>query len=449
MAGAGAAEVNTGPNWVGRALDGAGDWKIRSLAPYLLGLLMLFDSWDSIVIAYALPVIIGEWKLSALAAGTLVSVGYGGQFLGALMFGFVAERFGRLPVLRWLVAIMSVLAGACAFVDTYDHLMMIRFVQGLAIGGALPVAISYVNEVAPTATRGRFFGTFQFLMVAGFGAASVASAFIVPVYGWRPVFAVGAVPLLILPFTYMLPESPRWLAARGRVADAVRSLARLGCGEGQVHMSGDIQAAAPTAHVPFSLLVAPGQRKKFYVAIALWFLTYLVSFGLTTWLPSLYVGVFKIPLTDALRYGIISAIIIFILPLILKLTIDRFGRRPPAIIGTAIGGVALFIIPLLPQTLIPAVVTFAIMGAVGISVGSMILWPYSAEIFETRIRSLALGTMSSTARGASMLTPIVVGGILQATGSVTPIFLVFGACSILAALLWVFATDETAGREIG
>jgi putative MFS transporter len=79
----------------------------------------------------------------------------------------------------------------------------------------------------------------------------------------------------------------------------------------------------------------------------------------------------------------------------------------------------------------------------------MVLWPYSAEIFETRIRSLALGVMSSTARGASMLTPVVVGGILQTTGSVTPVFLIFGAASIMAALLWIFCTRETAGREIG
>ena len=112
--GGAAADLSIGPTWVGRALDGSGDWRVRARAPYLLGLLMLFDSWDSIVIAYALPVMIGEWSLSALSAGTLVSVGYGGQFLGAMMFGCVAERFGRLPVLRWLVAIMTTTAlGSC------------------------------------------------------------------------------------------------------------------------------------------------------------------------------------------------------------------------------------------------------------------------------------------------------------------------------------------------
>ena len=447
MAQGGAAEIGTGATWVGRALDGSGAWTIRTRAPFLLGLLMLFDSWDSIVIAYALPRIIAEWTLSPLAAGSLISAGYGGQLIGAMVFGTVAERYGRLPVLRWLVAIMSVLAGVCAIADSYNHLIVIRFIQGLAIGGALPIAICYVNEVAPNATRGRFFGNFQFLMIAGFGAASVTSAFVVPHYGWRPMFAVGLVPLVILPFTLMLPESPRWLATRGRIEDAVKALVKLGVGPGQVQVAADA-ATVPQARVPFALLVAPGQAGKFIVTLLLWFTTYLVSFGLTTWMPSLYVTVFKIPLADALSFGIISSAIIFLLPLLLRQTIDRIGRRPPALIGTALGGIALFGVAMLPPSATAAIVTLSITGAIGISFGAMVLWPYSAEIFETRIRSLALGVMSSTARGASMLTPLLVGGILQATGSVTYIFLTFGVASAIAALLWIFGTRETAGKEI-
>lgn len=448
MAAGGAADVETGPNWVGRALDAPGEWRTRTIAPHLLGLLMLFDSWDSIVIAFALPVLISEWSLSGLAAGTLVSAGYGGQFVGAILFGSFAERFGRLPVLRWLVAIMSVLAGLCAVANSYDQLIAIRFIQGLAIGGALPIAISYVNEIAPTATRGRFFGNFQFLMVSGFGAASVASAFIVPQFGWRPMFAIGLVPLAILPFTLMLPESPRWLATRGRIEDAVKALARLGAGAGQIQVAADA-STAPAARVPFALLIAPGQRKMFFVMMALWFTTYLVSFGLTTWLPSLYVSAFNISLQDAMSLGVVSATIIFLLPLVLRQTIDRVGRRPPAIIGTVVGGIALFCLPLLPISATVPIVALAILGKVGIGFGAMVLWPFSAEIFETRIRSLALGVMSSTARAASMLTPLLVGGILQATGSVTLIFVTFGVASAIATVLWIFFTRETAGRQIG
>src|SRR5690606_5485212 len=163
--------------------------------------LMLFDSWDSIVIAFTLPVISAEWSLSPLQSGWLISAGYGGQFLGAITFGSMAERYGRLPVLRLLVVVMSVLAVFCAMAGSYGQLISLRALQGLAIGGALPVSISYINEIAPTATRGRFFGTFQFLMTSGFGLASLASAWLIPAFGWRLMFALGAIPLLILPFT--------------------------------------------------------------------------------------------------------------------------------------------------------------------------------------------------------------------------------------------------------
>ncbi len=444
--GAAAGDSVAGPSWVGAILDRDSPWTLRNKAPWLLGILMLFDSWDSVVIAYTLPSITAEWTLSPLLGGWLISAGYGGQFLGAIIFGSAAEKWGRLPVFRLLVVVMSLLAIVCALSASYDQLIACRFVQGLAIGGALPVIISYINEIAPTPTRGRFFGTFQFLMASGFGVALLASAWIVPTYGWRPMFAIGAVPLLLLPFTLSLPESPRWLAARGRIEAALGALRKLGAHEPKA--GEDLVPAGTIPRVPFALLLAPGTRGKFAVTAALWFLTSLVSFGLVTWIPSLYVSMFKIPVAEALRYNIIVGISVFILPVALKFSIDRIGRRPPVILGTALGGLALLAMTVVPLDARILLVALAIIGQIGISVGSLILWPYTAEIYDTRIRSLALGTASSLARGASMLTPLLVGAVLQLTGAVTLVFLVFGSASLIVALLWWRATQETAGRAM-
>jgi len=447
--GANAAGVMAGSGWVGEALNGAASWRLRDRAPLLLGLLMLFDSWDSVIIAYALPAIAAEWQLGALQSGWLISAGYGGQFLGALFFGSLAERRGRLPVLWPLVIVMSLLGLVCAIAGSYWQLIGLRLLQGLAIGGALPIAICYVNEIAPTATRGRFFGTFQFLMTSGFGLAALASAWLIPAFGWRIMFALGAVPLLILPFARVLPESPRWLAGQGRIGEAELALGRLGAGPlpdpaCRAHLS-----TVRPPRLPIALLFAPDVRRRTLVTAALWFLTSLVSFGLVTWIPSIYVSMFGIPLKDALAYNAIVAVSVFILPVILRQTIDRIGRRPPPMLGTALGGAALFAMVFLPIDLRLWLVGLAIIGQIGISVGSMVLWPYTAEIYETRIRSLALGSASSLARAASMLTPLLVGGVIQTTGSVTPVFMVFGLASMAVALLWWRGTTETAGREIG
>src|SRR5262245_24089363 len=239
---------------------------------------MLFDSWDSVVIAFTLPVLTAQWTLTPLESSWLVSAGYAGQFLGAIVFGSVAERRGRLPILKLLVLVMSALALGCALAGSYRQLLVLRALQGLAIGGALPVAICYINEIAPTATRGRFFGTYQFLMTSGFGLAALAGRWLIPAYGWPIMFALGAVPLLVLPFTLTLPESPRWLAGRGRVDQAASSLERLGAGALPA-ASARTPIPGGGERVPFRLLFEPGVRNTFIVTALLWFLTSLVSFG--------------------------------------------------------------------------------------------------------------------------------------------------------------------------
>lgn len=434
-------------SWVGDTLDGSGAWALRARAPWLIGVLMLFDSWDSVIIAFTLPVINAEWSLSPLQSGWLISAGYGGQFIGAIVFGSLAERMGRLPVLRLLVLVMSLLAVACAMAGSYGQLLAWRALQGLAIGGALPVSISYINEIAPTATRGRFFGTFQFLMTSGFGLASLASAWLIPAHGWRIMFALGAIPLLLLPFTAMLPESPRWLAARGRGDAAASALQRLGCGD-LPPLSARAMPPGSGDRVPVSMLFAPQVRRTTLVTALLWFLTSLVSFGLVTWIPSIYVSMFGIPVAEALRYNAIVAVSIFIIPIVLRQSIDRIGRRPLPLLGTAVGGLALISMIFIDAGATLPLVTLAIIGQIGVSVGSMVLWPYTAETYATRIRSLALGMSSSLARAASMLTPLLVGGVMQATGSVTPVFLVFGLAAFTVAMLWLFGTRETAGRRL-
>jgi len=157
---------------------------------------------------------------------------------------------------------------------------------------------------------------------------------------------------------------------------------------------------------------------------------------------------FKIPVADALRYNLVVAFSIFVLPIFLRQTIDRIGRRPPPMFGTAIGGLALIAMIFINADATLLLVALAIIGQIGISIGSMVLWPYTAETYATRIRSLALGTSSSIARAASMLTPVLVGTVLQVTGSVTLVFLVFGLASFAVAMLWLFGVRETAGRKM-
>jgi MFS transporter, putative metabolite:H+ symporter len=307
------------------------------------------------------------------------------------------------------------------------------------------VCASYINEIAPTATRGRFFSVFQFLMISGYAIAAIASSLIVEQYGWRTMFVIGAVPLLIVPFALLLlPESPRWLARMGRWDAALGSVATLGGPATPARPAGD-EFLPPRSRL--SDLLARDVRAMVGVLVLLWFLTSLVNFGLTNWVPSIYVSAFGIPVSDALRFSSVAVILVLFVPLLLGAVMDRIGRRPLAIAGTLAGGVVLLSL-LLAGSNIPLVVTLVALGHTGIGIGTVILWPYSAEAFPTRVRALALGVCSAAARTASMLTPVLVGTLIATTGSVNPVFGLFGALGLVVAAIWFFATRETAGTRI-
>jgi putative MFS transporter len=431
---------------VAARIDAITGWKVRYFAPLVLGLIMLGDSWDSILIAYVMPSLREQWGLTPLQVGTIISSGFAGQFFGSLLLGPAAERFGRMPVFHVAIVAMCLLSIGCALAPDREVFLALRFLEGVAIGGALPVCISYVNELAPTKTRGRYFSLFQFIMVSGYSLASIASAYVIPTFGWRAMFYIGAGPILLIPLVMAtLPESPRWLAKVGRVGAANQALARLGTVPVDERLPHESDNAA---RVPIIGLFAPAYRRRTVVVSILWFFASMVSFGLATWAPSLYVEVFHVKIEDALRYSALAGAIYLFVPLVFAAIIDRYGRRGPAIIGAAVSFASLLGLVLIDHTQTLLVVTLITTGWVAAASGSIILWPYSAEIFPTHIRSTGLGLVSSLARGASMLTPLAVAGVLTATGSVRVVFALLAICSMIVTLTWLLFTRETARRSL-
>ncbi len=206
--------------------------------------------------------------------------------------------------------------------------------------------------------------------------------------------------------------------------------------------------AATGPRTPVSALFTPALRKVSVVTFALWFLGSLVNYGLATWTPSIFVSEFGIPVADALRYGAIGSIPIFVAPLLFAFTIDRFGRRPFAIAGAALATVCLAALALLPWGGTTALVVLTIAGGFGTAIYAIILWPYSSEVFPTPVRAMGLGVASSLSRAASSLTPVLVGGVIGATGSVRPVFAIFALIAGFTAVIWLTMTQETARRPM-
>jgi len=187
-----------------------------------------FDAFDSIAIAYVLPAIIGLWHLNPQQIGLLIGVGFAGQLVGAIGFGWLAERWGRRLCMLITLLIFSLGALACAAANSYEQLWVLRFIQGIGLGGEIPLMAAYLNEFAHAENRGRFSLSVQVLFAIGLLVVALVSVYVVPHWGWRWMFVIGAIPALVaIPMRTVLPESPRWLASQGRNDEADLALTRI------------------------------------------------------------------------------------------------------------------------------------------------------------------------------------------------------------------------------
>jgi MFS transporter, putative metabolite:H+ symporter len=173
-------------------------WQIRTRI--IVGTATFFDAFDALSIAYVLPVIVPLWKLAPGQIGTLISFGFLGQLIGALAGGALAERFGRRPVIIIAVMWFGLMSFACGFGWSYDSLLVLRLLQGLGLGAEVPVAATYISELARAHGRGRFVLLFELVFPLGLLAAALLGRWIVPTLGWQYLFFVGGTPALLALF---------------------------------------------------------------------------------------------------------------------------------------------------------------------------------------------------------------------------------------------------------
>src|SRR6202163_1232782 len=201
-------------------------WQVKTRI--IVGVATFFDAFDALAIASILPVIVPLWKLTPPQIGLMISTGFAGQLIGALLFGWIAERYGRMTAMIWSIALFGVMSLVCALAWDYNSLLLFRTLQGLGRGGGVPVAAVFISELARAQGRGRFVLLYELVFPIGLVAASLVGLWVVPHLGWQYMFVIGALPgFLALVLRRLLPESPRWLAVRGRHAEAEAAMAQI------------------------------------------------------------------------------------------------------------------------------------------------------------------------------------------------------------------------------
>src|SRR5216683_1804490 len=213
---------------------------------WLVGAGMFFDGYDLYIAGGVLASAI-QTKFSTVPQNLqFISLTFVGM-TGALITGFVGDRFGRRFTYQINLLIFGLASLAAAFAQDMNQLIACRFVQGLGLGAEIVVGYSTLTEFVPPKTRGRWLSMMAFLVVAGFPVTALLGYLIIPAFGWRPMFIIAGVGSLIVWYLRKnLPESPRWLESQGRSAEAEALMQSI---ETESATAGPLPVPAPTAPV--------------------------------------------------------------------------------------------------------------------------------------------------------------------------------------------------------
>jgi len=425
----------------------------------LLGVGTFFDAFDSLIIAVVLTVVLTTFDVDFTNAGILISAAYVGQFIGAIVLGVVAERYGRRLGFVISLGTFGLLSLAVATAWNFESLLVLRLLQGIGLGAEVPIAGALFNEFVRGRSRGRAVMLYESIFSWGILLAPLIGLLFFKLFGeeagWRLLFLFGALPLVVAVVAYFkLPESPRWLADKGRFQEADALLDQM---EREARESGEslaepeLRAPADVKPTKFGELFSPVYRRRTALCWVTWFCGYFILYGFSTWLPTLYVRLGGLAIENALGLTVIAGAIYLVEIYVFAFTVDRVGRKPwfvggftLALIGASFGLVAI----LLDATAWPVLLVAGLLMGLGISPITAGLYLYTPELYPTRMRAWATATGSSVNRVASVIGPILVGVLLGAGLGLASVFLVFGVVAAVGLVVMAWLGIETKQRVL-
>jgi AAHS family benzoate transporter-like MFS transporter len=413
--------------------------RFHLLVVALCAFTIVFDGYDLTIYGAAVPGIIEELEISSTQAGAIGSSALVGMMIGAIVFGTLADRIGRKTVIIGCVAAYSVFTMTVFFAGTPVEMGIYRFLAGLGLGGVMPNAIALVTEYAPKHLRSTLVSVmFSGYMVGGVIAALI-SIWLIPAFGWRSIFLVGGLQLLLIPILIKyMPDSLAFYLKRGKSDEAVSALQRV---EPELRLDSDPRLEVPEEPGQGSSVARLFKDGYAFSTIMLWiafFMVLLMIYGLVTWLPQLMIES-GLPLTSSLSFQLTMFLAAIVITWCGGFLADRVGPKRILIVSYVIAGAFVALLGFGEYAVILYVAVA--LGGGATFAGQIFANAYAGQYYPTSARSTGVGWCLGVGRIGAIIGPLV-GGILLSTNAPLYVnFLAFAAPGLIAAVA-VFLVKE-------
>ena len=406
----------------------------------LCWLAVLLDGFDLVVLGATVPSMLedADWSLSGSQATMITTIGLVGMTIGALTIGAMTDRLGRRRVLTFSVLGFSVFTLGLGIPMGVAGFAVLRFLGGVALGGALPTAISLVTEFRPHGKAGSASTTVMTGYHVGAVLTALLAMFLIVAAGWHAMFIAGAVPGIVLAAVlwFFLPESPHYLRLVGRTDEADRIAESYGLSTGDAIDATHGEEAAGNNAV--ATLLSPTFRRN---SLAIWgtsFMGLLLVYGLNTWLPQImreadYDLGSSLSFLLVLNVGAIAGLFLA------GSVADRWSPRKTSVLWFTVGAVFLALL----AVRMPLIAIYAVIFLTGVFVFSsqVLVYAFGSENHPSSIRATAMGFASGVGRLGAIAGPLVSGTLVTAGLAYPWGFFVFAVVGVLGAL--IFFTSRT------
>jgi len=401
---------------VGAVLDDGHFGGYQKLLVFATAMTIILDGFDNQVMGGAIPVLMREWHKTRADFGYVLTAGMVGMMVGGAIGGYLGDKIGRRNALLGSVITFGCLTIGVAFATDVTTLIVLRFLAGLGLGGAMPTATAISSEYVPRRKRPVAVTLTVICVPLGGAFAGWIGGYILPRYGWRVLFGVGgALPLLLAAFLFkVLPESPRYLASlQARWGELRALLGKLGH-----HVDADAvfvdSHEKATRKASVAELFVPEFRADTIALLACFLFCFFGAYMGTNWVPSMLDRA-KFDVGTA-SYGLLAWNLgVLVFALIAAFIIPRIGSRITMLVlaaGSVAGCVTLGMMNITPSEVIPVFVMLGVTGGL-VNATQTTMYALAANVYPTSIRGTGVGTTVAFGRIGGVLSPIVGAPVLD------------------------------------